>query len=241
MKRVIGCVLVILTAVLGSFMADCLFRLDYHRERLHFYLGSDDRESAQAELNNVKYFYVSARGWKVDWLGSRFLPSGEDLVLYEIMATDYLIGDYKKVAESAVLRSSKDYRAAHLVGIAKARLLQAQYRAERKAPAAKAKALKEKLSEQMVLEVSPYFKTAVENSPEFGFPDPNFADRWNYDLTSDKSSAARLLEGLLPQPKFILGIPQEEGGDQPGRGQSGPKRLNEESQPGQGGDARKKG
>jgi len=239
MRRISGCTAVILIAVLGMLIGDCLFRLDYHRERLNFYLSGDDRESAQVELNNVKYFYVLARRWRVHWFGNSLLPSGEDLVLYEAMAADYLVGDYKKIADSAVLRSSTDYRAAHLVGVAKTRLLQAEYRAERNKSAAKA--LKEKLAEQMVLDVSPYFKTAVENSPEFGFPDPNFIDRWNYDLTSDKSSAAKALEGIQPQPKYILGIPQQDGGDQPGKSQSGPKRLNEESQPGKGGDPRKRG
>lgn len=240
MRHMAGCVFVLLIAVLGTLIGDCLFRLDYHRERLNFYLSSDEQRLAQAELYNVKYFYVLARRWRVHWFGSSFLPSGEDLVLYEVMATDYMVGDYKKVSESAVLRSSTDYRAAHLVGVAKARLLQAEYRAERNKSAAKA--LKEKLAEQMVLDVSPYFKTAVENSPEFGFPDPNFTDRWNYDLTSDKSSAAKALEGIQPQPKYILGIPQQQDeGDQPGKSQSGPKRLNEESQPGKGGDPRKRG
>lgn len=238
-RRVIGSILVLITAVAMGFVGDCLYQLNDRRNRLHLNIASGDREPSRAELNNVKYFDGLARQWKMHWfVAGRYLLNSDDAMLYEVIVDDYLVGDYKKVAESEQLRSSDDYRAAHLVGVAKVRLLQAEYREEKK-PAAQKK-LMEKLVQRMIDDVSPYFKKAVENSPDFEFPDPNFGDRFNYDLTSDRDAAKRLIENKKPARKFILGIPQLPGDEFGDKKAPGEKGLNEETQPGAGGNSKKK-
>lgn len=237
-RRTVGLSLVFVIAIVAGIVGDYFYKFNHHRNQLHQYIVAGDNESARAELNNVRYFDGLARKWKMGWFADRYLLNNEKVALYN-GAYDYLIGEYKKVADSFALEESNDYRSAHLIGIAKVRLLQAEYRQE-KDPAAKKK-LMETLVGKMIEDVSPYFKKAVELSPEFKFPDPNFSDRLNYDMTSDEDAAKKVIEAQQPSKKFILGIPQEPGDKPGGRKPNEERRLNEETQPGAGGDPRKKG
>ena len=239
-RRIVVFSLMFVVAIVIGIVSDYFYQFNYHRNQLNFYIMTGDAESARAELNNVRYYDGLARKWKVGWFADRYLLNNESIALYN-GAYDYLIGAYQKVVSSNTLEESNDYRAAHMIGSAKVRLLQAKYR-EEKNPALKKKLL-EVLGKQILEDVSPYFKKAVELSPEFKFPDPNFNDRFNYDITSDEDAAQRAIEAKQPDIKFILGIPKELPGDEPGN-KKGPvegRRLNEERQPGAGGDPKKKG
>lgn len=238
-RRIVGFSLMFIIVIVVGIVSDYFYKFNYHRNQLHLHIVAGDDQSARAELNNVRHFDGLVRKWKMSWFADRYLLNNDKIALYN-GAYDYLIGEYRKITDSNTLEESNDYRAAHMIGSAKARLLQANYR-EEKDPAIKKK-LMEELAVQMLEDVSPYFKKAVELSPEFKFPDPNFNDRLNYDMSSDKDAAQRVIEAKQPGKKFILGIPQESGG-KPGK-EKGPvegRRLNEERQPGAGGDAKKKG
>jgi hypothetical protein len=226
-------------AVVAGIIGDYFYQFNYHRSQLHSHIIAGDDILARTELNNVRYYDGLIRKFKMGWFADRYFLNNEKIVLYN-GAYDYLIGEYQKVANSSALGESSDYRAAHMIGSAKTRLLQAKYR-EEEDPEVKKKLIEE-LAVQMVEDVSPYFRKAVESSPDFKFPDPNFSDRLNYDMTSDKDSAQKVIESEQPGRKFILGIPNESG-DEPGsvKGPIPGRRLNEESQPGAGGDPKKKG
>ncbi|MDP3792965.1 MAG: hypothetical protein Q8Q89_04555 [bacterium] len=240
LRRIAGSPIFLVVVIIVGIVNNYFYQFNYHRNQLHFYIVAGDDQLARAELNNVKYYDGLARKWKMGWFADRYLLNNEKIALYN-GAYDYLIGAYQKVANSSTLEESNDYRADHMIGSAKVRLLQAKYR-EEKDPAVKKK-LMAALVMQMLEDVSPYFKKAVELSPDFKFPDPNFNDRLNYDMTSDEDAAQRVIEAKQPDIKFILGIPEELPGDEPGN-KKGPvegRRLNEETQPGAGGDPKKKG
>ncbi len=220
-----------------SFMGDYLYKFNYHRNQLNFYIANSEQQSALAELNNLKYFDSAARSWKLGWLVDRYLITEDNIIVYDAIVKDYMIQDYNKVAGSISLQGINNYQAFHLIGSAKVRILQARYRDE-KDPKAKQK-LMAVLVKEMMEDANEYFKKAVEASPNFSYPDPNFDDRWNYDITSDEESAKKVIENQQPGKKYILGIPEGlKSGDKNPRGE---KRLNEESKPGAGPDAKKKG
>ena len=202
-----------------GFVGNWFYKFSYHVDQLNFNLKNSDSELALVELNNVKYFDGVTRKWKMGWFVDSYLLGRGRISLYDAQY-DYLIGDYKKVAESRSLQNSVDYRAFHLIGSAKVRLLQAEYREEKNSETKKK--LLEKLTKQMEEEASPIFKKAVENSPEFSFPDPNFSDRFNYDITSDENASKRTLEMMQPGKKILLGIPKDQKDETPGPGDKKP-------------------
>lgn len=235
-KKLLGLGLgLLLLAVIGGFIGDFMHKFNNHRNRLHLYILNGDAELAKAEFNNLKYFDKTARDRRLGWFANRYLLNNDLVALYD-GAIDYSVGDYGRVANSAALEQSGDYRAAHMIGSAKVRILQGRYRDE-KNPAGRQKMVEE-LADEMVKDISPYFKKAVQLSPPFKYPDPNFNDRWNYDITSDKNSAKKILQPQIPPPKFILGIPKGLDGG-PNRDKEPGKRLNEQSDPGMGGQKKK--
>jgi hypothetical protein len=230
---VFGAVMLFIISITGGFIGDFLYKFNSHSNQLHSYILNGNAELALTEFNNVKYFDGLSRNWHLGWLADRYLLNNDKVILYS-GAYDYLIGDYVKVASSKSLEGVDDYRAPHMIASAKVRILQARYR-EEKEPEAKKK-LAEELVRDMVDNVNPYFERAVEMSPAFSYPDPNYKDRWNYDISSDEGSAMKTLEAPPPGGRFILGIPQ--GGREEGEGDDnspGDRRLNEETKPGAGG------
>jgi len=223
--RVIAKICLLLLIVVMGALSHYGYLVSHHLSRLELHLQTYDAEAARVELNNVRYLYGQTFRLGLDFLASRYIF--RDLEIYQARY-DYLIGDYEKIKSS--LASSRDYRAAHLVGTAKFRQKQSEYKA------AKDKETKNKIVEEVIRDINPDFRRALENSPAFGYLDPNFDDRWNYDITSDPESAARALAGEGPPKRILLGF-----GTEPAKGKDGPSRLNEEKMPGGSPDPQRKG
>lgn len=226
--------IVIVLGTVCSLTSGFAYQVKYHIGKLSFYIANEDAESARKEIENLKYFQGLSRRWYFERLANHYLF--QEFSLYE-PAYYYLIGDYNRVIE--LLKYNDHYQASHMVGSAKFRQAKDEY-------ATATTGRKKELVRSVLEEINPHFKKAVENSPEFKFPDPNFDDRFNYDITSDEKSAQRALEAKMPGKKVILGIPREDKGQKKskspnGKKPKGEKSLNEETKPGLGGNPKKKG
>jgi hypothetical protein len=212
------------------------------KDKLENALRNSDQQAVKKELYNLKYYSGLSKKLKLSWLADRYLLN--DAVLYEA-AYQMIIGDNKEAVR--MLEDMKnDYRANHMMGIAKFRDIRAQYReAIKTAKSKESKVAVAKLfADRLVNEVAPDFESAVRNSPEFVYPDPNFDDRYNYDLIADEASAMSALESQGPPQRVILKQEGDQtGGKNPKNGKrgNGPQNLDEKRQPGGGSDLKRKG
>lgn len=231
----IGGVFLVTLGLLIWFLSDFSYKVSLHTERLKFHLNNKDAESARKEIENLKYFHGVARKWRLERLADRYLF--KDFALYE-PAYYSLIGDFDRVIK--LLANNEHYQASHVIGVAKFRKIKDNY------GRARTQAERKKIVQSVIDEVSPYFRKAVEDSPEFNYPDPNFDDRFNYDMTSDEKSAQAALASKPGGKKIVVGPPKQDDGKektkQPeGKKPDAEKRLNEETKPGLGGNSKKKG
>lgn len=205
-RRVVGAVvLMILAAALGVVAH---FTAGYYSHLAAFsqHVRNREPELARVELNNLKWYYGKSKEYRFGWAADRWLFA--DSQLHEA-SYQFLIGDYNGAI--GTLKDRNDWQAYHLAGIARFRYLKGLYR--------EAKTDKERAAvvQQTVNEAGALFKSAVEASPEFGYPDPNFDDRWNYDRLSTPQGAEAALKGPDPPARAILRRPggQPRPGDDP--------------------------
>lgn len=191
-----------------------------HLNNFIYHIEQADQLSAEKELDFIGNFIRKTHRWRVlKWFGDRYFFS--DFFKYEAVFV-YLIGDYNNVINSLKERTQdNDSFVFDLLGRAKFRLAQAAYQYPKKT-----KAERQAIIDLVVLEISEDFKRAVQNNQGAVFD-----YIWNYDLSSEASSASRALAKpmLMPVPK----LGDDEGdGDKlaPGRNKNeGKQKIGEEN------------
>ncbi|OGM98783.1 MAG: hypothetical protein A2817_00220 [Candidatus Yanofskybacteria bacterium RIFCSPHIGHO2_01_FULL_39_8b] len=221
-KAIIGVLIFsALFLVLAGWTSYLLYPVAYHSDQFKINVSKQDSEKARREFNEMMLAYKTVEKYRLKWLANRYLL--EDAFLYEPALHLVDDHDYDRVIND-LEKYKDDYRAAHLIGVAKVRKAQSDYAFE-KDPKVKIGIMKE-----MMKEVSPYFKNAVKGSSF------NFDDALNYDIVSNEDSAKNLLENKKP-PLVRLGY--EPKGKEPGAPQKKetekPKLDEEKKDPGSGG------
>jgi hypothetical protein len=140
-------------------------------------------ELAVQELDQLTVFYQASRNWHLGWLADRLFADA----FLQRAAAAYLAGDYERVVADLRERVD-DPRAAYLLGCARFRLAQRRYRAiDSKDPQAANR--KNAVVQEVLEQVNPDFEHAVRADRT-----NRFADKWNYDLTSNADAIRRALE-----------------------------------------------
>ena len=127
-------------------------------------------------------------------------------------AAAYLSGDYDRVVADLRERVD-DPRAAHLLGCARFRLAQRRYRAIDPTDP-QAAATKSAIVQEVLEQVNPDFEHAVRADRTH-----RFADKWNYDLTSNADAIRRALD--LPAPAAPPEMERRRGSRSPVRPRRG--------------------
>jgi hypothetical protein len=167
--------------------AMALSRFYGHMDALSVDVRRGDADLAAGELDRLTAFYQGSRDWHLEWLADALFADA----FLQRAAAAYLTGDYDRVV--ADLRDRvDDPRAAHLLGCARFRIAQRRYRAiVTQDP--KAAAMKSAIIQGVIDEVNPDFEHAVRADRT-----NRFADKWNYDLTSNPDAIRRALEKHAP-------------------------------------------
>jgi hypothetical protein len=160
-----------------------LSRLYGHMEALSADARHRDANLTARELDRLTGFYQTARSWHLEWLAD---PLFADAFLQRAAAA-YVAGDYERVVADLRERVD-DPRAVHLLGCARFRIAQRRYRSIA-ARDPNAVAMKNAIIQEVIDQVNPDFEHAVRADRTH-----RFADKWNYDLTSDPAAIRRALE-----------------------------------------------
>jgi hypothetical protein len=154
--------------------------------------------AAATELDEVTGFYRVSRSWGLRAVADYLF---EDAFLHRA-ASAYLAGDYDRVILDLDGRVD-DPRAAHVLGCARFRVAQRRYR-EISGRDAVALAKKNAIIREVIEIVNPDFERAVRADLS-----GRFANKWNYDLTSNVDAVRRSLEVPRvvnpPEPEQKLG------------------------------------
>jgi hypothetical protein len=177
-------------------------------EALSAGLRSGNVRAATAELDDVTGFYQASRSWNLQWVADYLF---RDAFLYRA-ASGYLAGDYDRVILDLDGKID-DPRAAHLLGCAKFRVAQRRYH-QITGRDAKALANKNAIIQEVMETINPDFERAVRADLR-----GQFADKWNYDLTSHADAVRRSLE--VPRPVNPPELEQRLGAKSPVRSRRG--------------------
>jgi hypothetical protein len=182
-RRRLTLVLALLFLGVVAVPAIALSRLYGHMAALSANARNGAADLTILELDRLTRFYQASRSWHLGWLADRFYADA----FLQRAAAAYLAGDYERVVGDLRERVD-DPRAAHLLGCARFRLAQRRYRAiDPKDPQAAVR--KNAVVQEVLDQVNPDFEHAVRADRT-----DRFADKWNYDLTSNADAIRRALE-----------------------------------------------
>ena len=176
-------VLAVSFLVIVAVPATILGNLYAHIDALNAGLRSGNLRAAVTELDDVTRFYQASRSWGFQWIADYLFT---DAFLHRA-ASGYLAGDYDRVILDLDGKVD-DPRAAHLLGCAKFRAAQRRYH-EIAGRDARALAKKNAIIQEVMEMINPDFERAVRADRS-----GRFADKWNYDLTSNADAVRRSLE-----------------------------------------------
>jgi hypothetical protein len=188
-RRRLRLVLSVVFLVIVAVPAMALSRLYGHMEALSVDARNGAADLTVRELDSLTEFYQTSRSWHVAGLTDALFADA----FLQRAAAAYLAGDYERVVADLHERVD-DPRAAHLLGCARFRIAQRQYRAI--APRdPKAAAMKSAIIQDVIDQVNRDFEHAVRADRA-----NRFAYKWNYDLTSNPEALRRALEAPATMP-----------------------------------------
>jgi hypothetical protein len=216
--------MLILITMAGSTFLFTLANFSEHKDKLLFYIKTNDAEMTKKELISLHYFYDLSRKWKVQWLADEYLF--KDAHFYEVADT-YLISDWKKVQDD--LKTDLDNPKAYLYGNARFR--------EKKAQFQKHDVTFDEALSFVMKEVASDYERALKNCLDSIAYNQCFDRVWNYDLSTNKKDAEEALKGLRPQTNYVLGLSKDKKDSKipvlPQKGLSGGKEGQENSDSGE--------
>ena len=220
----------ILSSFSASFLTSKISKLYEHYNRFSQSVRNYDYDEAKLGLEELNKDYNSFVSWKMQYLADKFLFKEANL---REAAVAILAEDYEKVEKGDLKNQENNHLAAYMLGIAKFKEL---HEAFQQAMAKNDKKNMDAILGLVLEEVRSDFKRCVENGPG---PKDNFNCSFNYDLTSDPSSAKKALMNPKPKPKYVLAPSsgEKKGGKSKEKGKKEPLGLtpNEKRDVGRGG------
>lgn len=202
--RLISVLILMVLAMGGAWLSSRLGNFYRQLNDFSWQVKEADFKAAQRSLAKLQQSYTDFNFWGMRYLADRFWF--RKMFFYQARI-NYLGEDYEKVI-SALDQKKEDYQARHLLALAKYRIWQDAYQAE-KDPKTRGEMVK-----KMISEVLDDLGEAVRMGPG---PAVDFNLSFNYDLLSDERSAQKALANVRPAPKFVLKFSPAPGAVQKGQ------------------------